>query len=138
MSKLIRFGVSIPAELSRQFADFLQTQHYSNRSEALRDLIREKLVQQEWKGRKDIAGAILLVYDHHQRDLVSRLTDMQHDYHHLIISSQHIHIDHHNCLETIIVKGKTGQINDLAAKLRSMKGVKYSTLAMATTGKEIG
>jgi CopG family nickel-responsive transcriptional regulator len=138
MSKLVRFGVSIPAELSKQFDDFLQTHHYSNRSEALRDLIREKLVQQEWKGGKDIAGAILLVYDHHQRDLVTHLTDIQHDYHHLIISSQHIHIDHHNCLETIIVKGKTCDINDLAAKLRSMKGVKYSTLAMATTGKEIG
>lgn len=138
MSELIRFGVSIPAELSKQFDDFLQQHHYSSRSEALRDLIREKLVQQEWKAGKEIAGAILLVYDHHQRDLVARLTDMQHNYHHLIISSQHIHVDHHNCLETIIVKGKTGDINDLAAKLRSLKGVKYSTLAMATTGKEIG
>ncbi|MFW6149763.1 MAG: nickel-responsive transcriptional regulator NikR, partial [Atribacterota bacterium] len=108
-----------------------------NRSEALRDLIREDLVAGEWQKNEKVAGTITLVYDHHKRGLVQRLTNLQHEYHNIIISTQHIHLDHDNCLEVIIVHGKAHFLAQLASKLKSVKGVKYGNLAMATSGKEL-
>ena len=137
MSELIRFGVSLDKELLGKFDKLISDEKYTNRSEAIRDLIREKFVKQEWKGKAEIAGAIVLVYDHHRRELLNLLMDVQHDFHHLIISSQHVHLDHHNCLEMIIVKGRTKEIEELANKLKSTKGVKFGSLTPATTGKEL-
>lgn len=138
MSELIRFGVSLEKELLDKFDKLIRQENYPNRSEAFRDLIREKLVKIEWKKGNDVAGVITIVYDHHKRDLLNNLTDVQHDYHNLIISTQHIHLDHNNCLEIIVVKGKSSEINELTNKLKSAKGVKYGQLSMATTGKKIG
>ena len=135
MSELIRFGVSLDKELLGKFDKLISGEKYTNRSEAIRDLIREKFVKQEWKGSKEIAGAIILVYDHHKRELLNSLTDAQHDFYHIIVSSQHVHLDHHHCLEMIIVKGKTKEVEGLANKLKSTKGVKFSSLTPATTGK---
>jgi CopG family nickel-responsive transcriptional regulator len=137
MSELFRFGISIEKDLIDKFDKHISKENYSNRSEAFRDLIREKLIKTEWKSGDIVAGAITLVYDHHKRDLLNVLTDIQHDYHNLIISGQHIHLDHNNCLEIIVMKGKPGEINQLANKLKSAKGVKFGQLSMATTGKEI-
>jgi CopG family nickel-responsive transcriptional regulator len=137
MSEIVRFGVSLEKELLDKFDRLTKEKKYPNRSEAIRDLIRENLVKREWVEGKEIAGAITLVFDHHKRDLVNILTDIQHDFHTLIISSQHIHLDHDNCLEIIVVRGKPIEARELADKLRATKGVKYGSLSIATTGKEL-
>jgi CopG family nickel-responsive transcriptional regulator len=137
MSDIIRFGVSLEKELLEKFDKLIRKKKYSNRSEAIRDLIRENLVKREWIEGKEVAGAITLVFDHHKRELVNILTDIQHDFHTLIISSQHIHLDHDNCLEIIVVRGKPRDARELADKLRATKGVKYGSLSIATTGKEL-
>ena len=135
MNKTVRFGVSLNEELLNKFDNFIAERAYPNRSEAIRDLIRENLVRKEWAKGKEVAGAITLVYDHHRRDLVNKLTDIQHDFHDLIVSSQHIHLDKDNCLEIIAVKGSPRKIEKLAHKMRSTKGVKHGSLTPATTGK---
>ncbi len=137
MSDIIRFGVSLEKELLEKFDILIKEKKYPNRSEAIRDLIRENLVKKEWVEGKEVAGAITLVFDHHKRDLVNILTDIQHDFHQLIISSQHIHLDHDNCLEIIVVRGTPTEVRELADKLRATKGVKYGSLSIATTGKEL-
>ena len=137
MSELFRFGVSLEKDLLDKFDKIIRKENYPNRSEAFRDLIREKLVKVEWQSGGNVAGVITLVYDHHKRDLLNVLTDIQHDHHSLIISGQHIHLDHNNCLEIIVVKGKPEEINQLSNKLKSAKGVKFGQLSMATTGKKI-
>jgi len=137
MSELYRFGVSLEKSLLDKFDKLIKSENYSNRSEAFRDLIREKLVKTEWQREDNVAGAITIVYDHHKRDLLNALTDIQHDFHKLIISGQHVHLDHNNCLEIIVVKGKPKKIKLLANKLKSVKGVKHSQLSMTSTGKSL-
>jgi CopG family transcriptional regulator, nickel-responsive regulator len=138
MEKIKRFGVSIEGRLLKQFDSYIAINNYENRSEAIRDLIRKELVEQEWaKTNEEVAGAIVIVYDHHRREVVDKLLDIQHDFHDLIVSSQHIHLDHDNCLEIIVVRGRIAQVNDLAAKLKSIKGVKHASLTKSTLGKNI-
>ncbi len=137
MPELVRFGVSIEKELLDKFDRLIKGENYPNRSEAFRDLIRENLVKKEWTEGEEVAGAITIVYDHHRRELVNKLTDIQHDFHELIVSSQHIHMDEDNCLEIIAVKGNPKRIEKLAFKMKAAKGVKHGSLTMATTGKEL-
>ncbi|MFH1853904.1 MAG: nickel-responsive transcriptional regulator NikR [Candidatus Omnitrophota bacterium] len=137
MSDLIRFGISLENSLLKDFDKLIQDKQYANRSEAIRDLIRNSLVEDEWKKRKDVAGAVSLVYDHHRRELMNVIVDIQHDYQDTIIASQHVHLDHHNCLEVIIVKGKSDKIKVLSDKLRAVKGVKHGSLTLTTLGKEL-
>ncbi len=134
---LIRFGVSIDKGLLAKFDSFIRDKKYTNRSEAFRDLIRRELVQKQWQGDHEIAGAITLIYNHHKRELVNKLMDIQHDFGAAIISSQHIHLDHDNCLEIIAVRGRPGEAQKLADSLSSVKGVKHGTLSMSTTGRGI-
>lgn len=137
MRELTRFGISLEKELLKKFDRHIHDKNYRNRSEALRDLIRKELVSQEWVEGKEVAGTITVVYDHHKRELISRLTDIQHDFSGLIIASQHVHLSHDNCLETIVVKGGPSEINKLADRLKSQKGVKYGTLSIATTAHDL-
>ncbi|MDD5282418.1 MAG: nickel-responsive transcriptional regulator NikR [Candidatus Omnitrophica bacterium] len=134
---LIRFGVSIDKELLMKFDHLIKDRKYTNRSEAFRDLIRQELIQEQWQGNHGIAGAITLIYNHHKRELVNKLMDIQHDFGEVIISSQHIHLDHDNCLEVIAVKGSPKQARKLADSLKSVKGVKHGVLSMTTTGRGI-
>ncbi|MFH1407205.1 MAG: nickel-responsive transcriptional regulator NikR [Candidatus Omnitrophota bacterium] len=134
MAKITRFGVSLEDELLRKFDKLIRRRKYTKRSEAIRDLIREALIKEEWRGKGRVAGVITLVFDHHKRELVNRLTDIQHDYQDMVISAQHIHLDHDNCLEMIAVRGNPERISELKNKLRSAKGVKFGSLTMATTG----
>jgi CopG family nickel-responsive transcriptional regulator len=134
MADIVRFGVSLEECLLRRFDEHIHKKKYTNRSEAIRDLIREELVRQQWRENSEVTGAITLVYDHHQRGLVSRLLNIQHDCHHTIFSTQHIHLDHDNCLEIIITKGKAEIIEELYGKLKSSKGVNHAGFAMAMTG----
>lgn len=138
MSKLVRFGVSVDRDLLEKFDRLIANKGYSNRSEALRDLFREELVKKEWdRADQEVAGAITLVFNHHKRELLSKLTDIQHDYQNIIISTQHIHLDHHNCLEIIAVKGHAGEVKKLAHALKAITGVRHGTLSMTSTGKDI-
>ena len=137
MAELIRFGVSLEKELSERFDRHIKEKRYTNRSEAIRDLLREELVKKEWHLGKEVAGAITMIYDHHKRDLVNRLLDIQHNYGDIIVATQHIHVDHHNCLEIIAVKGGPQKVQALADLLKSTKGVKHGTLSMTSTGKHL-
>ncbi len=137
MNKLFRFGISLEKDLLDKFDRLIREKNYTNRSEAFRDLIREDLVKAEWKKNKEIVGAITLIYDHHKRELVNKLMDIQHDFGGIIISSQHIHLDHNNCLEIIAVKGSSKEAQKLSDNLKSVKGVKHGTLSLSTTGKDI-
>jgi len=137
MEKLIRFGVSLPQELLRKFDKFIREKKYSNRSKAIADLIRQELIKKEWEEGKEIAGAITLVYNHHKRDLSNKITDIQHDFQKIIISTQHIHLDHNNCLEIIAIRCFAKEAQRLLDILRALKGVKHGALNMSSTGKEI-
>jgi CopG family nickel-responsive transcriptional regulator len=135
MDELVRFGVSLDQRLLAEFDRHIRRKHYTNRSEALRDLIRNNLVGDEWDDDKETVGTITFVYDHHVRDLASKLTDIQHDYHGQILSGMHVHLDHNHCLEVLVVKGKGTDIKKVADALVSVKGVKHGKLTMTTTGK---
>jgi len=137
MSTLVRFGVSLDRELLEKFDRLAKEKNYTCRSEAFRGLIRQELVQKQWQSGQEIAGAITLIYDHHKRELVHKLMDIQHDFGGMIISSQHVHLDHNNCLEIIAVQGSPKEAQKLSDRLRSVKGVKHGTLSMSTTGKDI-
>lgn len=138
MEELARFGISIPKELLKAFDEYLEKKHYANRSEAIRDLIRQKLVEEEWReSKEDVIGVITYLYDHHKRELTERLIDLQHDYYDRIITTQHIHVDHERCLEVILVKGKANEIKELADKIQAQKGVLHLNLALTTLGKSI-
>lgn len=137
MSNLFRFGISLEKELLEKFDKLIHSRNYSNRSEAFRDLIRQELIKREWREGKEIAGAIILIYDHHKRELLNKITDIQHDFQKIIISTQHIHLDHNNCLEIVAIKGAPREAQKLADTLKSIKGVKHATLSMSSTGKDI-
>lgn len=138
MGKLIRFGVSLDEELLEPFDALCAVKGYSNRSEAIRDLIRKALVAEEWQQADGQgAGTLTLVYDHHKNDLARRLTQMQHDEHDIIIATLHVHLDHHNCLEVLILKGEAARVRALADKLISCKGVKHGTFSGTTTGQDL-
>ena len=138
MGKLTRFGVSLDEELREPFDALCAVKGYSNRSEAIRDLIRKALVAEEWQQADGQgAGTLTLVYDHHKNDLARRLTQMQHDEHDIIIATLHVHLDHHNCLEVLILKGEAARVRALADKLISCKGVKHGTFSGTTTGQDL-
>jgi CopG family transcriptional regulator, nickel-responsive regulator len=137
MDELIRFGVSLDRRLLEEFDRHIRRRRYTNRSEALRDLIRNNLVGEEWDENKETVGTITFVYDHHVRDLTSKLTDIQHDHHGHILSGMHVHLDHNHCLEVLVVKGKGTDIKKVADALVSVKGVKHGKLTMTTTAKSL-
>ena len=137
MSDITRFSVSMDAELLELFLDRCRRHGYENQSEALRDLIRESLVKEEWASGEEIVGTITLVYDHHKRELTRRLTRVQHDFHDLMLSTLHIHLDHDNCLEIIAVKGAADRVQQVADALIGTRGVKHGKLSATTTGKKL-
>ena len=139
MKKLVRFGVSLDHHLLIDFDKVVKRRKYATRSEALRDLIRDQLVSQEWSadGDHETVATVTFVYDHHVRDLARKLTHIQHDFQGHILAGMHVHLDHDHCLEVLVVKGKGSQIHKIADALISVKGVKHGKLAMTTTGKKL-
>lgn len=133
-SNLIRFGVSLEENLLARFDQRIKQQNYTNRSEAIRDLIRQELIRDEWTDNQEITGAITIVYDHHTRSLVNKILNVQHDHHSCILSTQHIHLDHHNCFEIIVTRGQSKEIETLYQKLKSIKNVKHAGFMTATRG----
>ncbi len=138
MSNVARFGVSMSETLLNQFDQLVHARGYANRSEAIRDLIRDALVAREWEeGDGEVAGTITLVYDHHTAGLTDTLTELQHEYHDLIISTLHVHLDEHNCLETLIVRGSPREAKELADQLISLKGIVHGKLTVTSTGRNL-
>jgi CopG family nickel-responsive transcriptional regulator len=134
-----RFGVSIEEGLLKRFDRLIGNKGYQNRSEAIRDLIRDLLVSEQWEaGTEESAGTITLVYSHDTRELTDTLTDIQHHYHTAVVSTTHIHLDGHNCLEVLIVRGRGGEIRKIADRLIGTKGVIHGKLTLTTTGKGMG
>ncbi|NTU68093.1 MAG: nickel-responsive transcriptional regulator NikR [Chlorobiaceae bacterium] len=133
MADIYRFGISLDRELIEAFDRHVAAQRYQSRSEAIRDLIREELVRKKWAEGGTVAGAIVMTYDHHKRELVNRLLDIQHDFHDIIISTQHVHLDHGNCLEVIAVKGQAPQVDQLSTALKVLVGVKHLNLSVSAT-----
>lgn len=127
-----RFGVSLEEDILQALDHYAEANKFPNRSQAIRHLVRKNTVRQQWEGNEDVAGAIVLVYDHHKRDLQHNSTSIQHDFHDLILSVQHVHLDHHHCLETIAVKGKAERLTDLANQLIGLKGIFHGELVMTS------
>ncbi|MBU0675077.1 MAG: nickel-responsive transcriptional regulator NikR [Proteobacteria bacterium] len=138
MSDIVRFGISLDDRLLQKFDSLISEKGYSNRSEAIRDLIRNALVEEQWRHDDDDAvGTVSLVYNHHTRELSDKLTEHQHSHHQNIISALHVHLDEHHCLEVVVLKGKAREIRKLADELIGTKGVKHGKLMTTTTGKDI-
>ena len=137
MSNTVRFGVSMDAELLSEFDAFCRLRGYETRSEALRDLIRDALVRDMGTHpESEVAGTLTLVYDHHKSDLTQRLTAAQHEAHERILATLHVHLDHHNCLEVLALKGPSGEIMALADQILAVKGVKHGKFVLTATGRE--
>ncbi len=138
MSKVTRFGVSLDSTLLASFDALCEKNSYANRSEAIRDLIRKALVEDSWNtAQNEAAGTLTLVYDHHKSDISKRLTALQHDAHDCIIATLHVHLDHHNCLEVLVLKGEAERIRQLANALISIRGVKHGAFSSTTTGQDL-
>jgi CopG family nickel-responsive transcriptional regulator len=138
MSEIVRFGVSLEGKLLDRFDRLIHKKNYTNRSEALRDLIRQELVKKEWDEGGEVAGAITFVYNHHKRELLNKITDIQHDSQKVIISTQHIHLDHDNCLEIVAVRGKSKDVQKLTDLIKAIKGVKHCALSIIGMGRSTG
>ncbi|HDQ41757.1 MAG TPA: nickel-responsive transcriptional regulator NikR [Desulfonatronum sp.] len=138
MGKTIRFGVSLDSDLLEKFDALCDERSYQTRSEAIRDLIRNMLIQKEWENvQGETAGTLSMVFDHHQSDLAQKLTELQHDYLDIIVASLHVHLDHNNCMEILVLRGIGERLRDLGQKLTSTKGVKHGKLTLTTTGKNL-
>ncbi len=138
MGDLSRIGVAIDSDLLEKFDRLIGTRGYTNRSEAFRDLIREELVEKAWESPESpVVGTVTLVYDHHVRQLNDKLTDLQHDHHRVILSTLHVHLDHDNCLEVLVMRGKAKAVQKIADALISTKGVKHGRLTITTSGAEL-
>lgn len=138
MDNLQRFGVSIDSALLDQFDRLIAAKGYTNRSEAIRDLIRDYLVDAAWEEAEGEAVATAtLIFNHHQREMSDKLTDLQHQFHQAIISVLHVHLDAHNCLEVLVLKGSKTTILEIADRLGSTKGVKHCKLALTSTGQDL-
>jgi CopG family nickel-responsive transcriptional regulator len=137
MGDLIRLGISINSDLIERFDKIIEEKGYVNRSEAIRDLIRNYITETEWESDKETVGVVTIVYNHHIRELMDKLTDLQHMHSSMINSALHVHLDHDNCLEAIVVRGKSSEIKKFADKLIGTKGVKHGQLARTTSGEGI-
>ncbi|NQX70678.1 nickel-responsive transcriptional regulator NikR [Paenibacillus alba] len=128
---LVRFGISMPQSLIEQYDRLIAEQGYDNRSEAIRDLTRKALLTSSgMQPEETVAGTIVMVYDHHISDLPITLMDLQHEYHHAIISTMHIHLNHQQCLEILVVRGKVQRLRELQQRIQVLKGVGYAELSV--------
>jgi len=131
VEKIVRFGVSIKPDLLTKFDKMIKKEGYENRSEAIRDLVRASIINEKRKNPdENVIGTLTMIYDHHTGNLTNKLLDLQHNHHSEILSTTHIHIDHHNCLEVLVLKGKLGRIQKLADTIKALKGIKHGELVI--------
>ncbi|MFN8207944.1 MAG: nickel-responsive transcriptional regulator NikR [Bacteroidales bacterium] len=128
-----RFSISIEEDLLNAVDQYVKDNHFANRSQALRALIEKNLVEKKWQCDNMVAGAVIMLYDHHKKDIQSKSNDIQHDYHDVILSAQHFHLSHENCLEIIALKGRATRLTDLSDKLLAIKGLRHGKLVMSKT-----
>ncbi|OPL14788.1 MAG: nickel-responsive regulator [Firmicutes bacterium ML8_F2] len=138
MSELIRFGISMDKKLLERLDKEIVMRGYPNRSEAIRDLIRNQLVELDWSHEEEeVAGTITIIYNHHIRGLSDLLLELQHQHHAMIISVMHVHLEHDNCLEVMVIRGKAAEARELAGRLIGVKGVKHGKLTITSTGTKL-
>lgn len=137
MGDLVRTGLSLERELLARFDKGISRKGYQNRSEAIRDLIREHLVSEEADKNKIVVGTLTLVYNHHQAGLSERLIQIQHHAGGRVLAATHVHLDHHNCLEVIIMKGRCGDLQRLGDQILSSRGVKHGRVVITSTGRNL-
>jgi CopG family nickel-responsive transcriptional regulator len=137
MGHLARIGVSLEHDLLKWFDGAIKKKNYDNRSEAIRDLIRDQMVAEEIDRNKTVVGTLTVVYDHHRPNLTEKLVEVQHRAGGRVLAATHVHLDHHNCLEVIIMKGRSGELKDLANGILSLRGVKHGQLVVTSTGKDL-
>lgn len=137
MGDLARTGVSLEHDLLKQFDDAISKKGYVNRSEAIRDLIRDHLISEEIDKNKLVIGTLTIVYDHHRPNLTEKLVEAQHRAGGKVLAATHVHLDHHNCLEVIIMKGRGGELKELANGILSLRGVKHGQLVVTSTGRDL-
>ena len=137
MGELVRTGVSLEQELLTKFDSVNGKKGYRNRSEAIRDLIRDHLVSEEIDKNKMVIGTLAIIYDHHRPNLTEKLVEAQHHAGGKVLAATHVHLDHHNCLEVIIMKGRSGVLRDLSNGILSLRGVKHGQLMVTSTGKDL-
>lgn len=137
MSKLVRVTMSLEESLMKRLEKLVESSRYTNRSEFIRDMIRERLVQQAWDGNEDAVGTVTLVYNHHKRKLTQKLTELQHHHHTKVLAVTHVHLDEHLCAETILMRGRAREIRKLADLLRQQKGVLHASLSTGSTGQDL-
>lgn len=130
---IARFGVSLDEEVLKAFDQYVSENNFANRSQAIKKLFENSLVEKKWRNNQLVAGAVVMLYDHHKGDITTRLNDLQHDYFEVILSTQHFHLNHDNCLEIIAVKGTANVLTELADKLIGMKGIIHGKLVMSAT-----
>jgi CopG family transcriptional regulator, nickel-responsive regulator len=137
MDRIVRLSFSIEKPLLKRLEELIRDGQYTNRSEFIRDLIRDQLVQKEWERNEEAVGTVTLLYNHHSHGLSDALTHLQHHYHHVILASTHIHLDKELCAEIVVVKGRAKEIQQLSSMLRQQKGVLHATLSVSSTGKHL-
>lgn len=137
MSDLVRVSISLERSLLESLDALAASAAYANRSEFLRDLIRARLVEQEWERDEEAMGTLTLVYDHHARRLSERLVELQHEHHDQVLATTHVHLDHHLCAEAILLRGRASQLRALADRIKQEKGVLHAELSMSSTGKRL-
>jgi CopG family nickel-responsive transcriptional regulator len=138
MAELVRLSISLNKPLLRQLECLVKASRYSNRSEFIRDLIRQHLVEQQWADeRREVIGTITLVYTHHASQLLEKLTKIQHDHHDNVLASTHVHLSHDVCAEMIMVRGRAARIRGIVDRLRQQRGVLHAELAMSSTGQRL-
>ena len=137
MANIVRTGVSLEQELLDQFDESIRERGYQNRSEAIRDLIRDHLVSRQADKNKVVAGTLTIIYDHHRPNLTEKLVELQHHAGSQVLAATHVHLDHHNCLEVVIMKGRSGSIRAVANAILSLQGVKHGQLVVTSTGKDL-
>jgi CopG family nickel-responsive transcriptional regulator len=137
MSQLSRTGVSLDGDLLKEFDRLIAKRGYQNRSEAIRDLIREALLAETVDSNKPVVGTLTLVYDHHVPSLSQKLTETQHVAGAMVLAATHVHLDHHYCLEVIIMKGRSKDIQDVADRMRALRGVELGKLVLTNSGSEL-
>ncbi|ASQ90326.1 nickel-responsive transcriptional regulator NikR [Prosthecochloris sp. GSB1] len=126
-----RFGVSLEEDLLDKLDGLVERRRFPNRSQAIRFLVRRYITEDDWARNQPVSACLALVYDHHKSGLQKKLTALQHDYHSLVLCSQHVHLDHDNCIETITLKGRAGEIRSLADRLIAVKGIVHGELVMS-------
>lgn len=137
MSDLVRMSVSIEKSLFDKLQELVDEHGYTNRSEFVRDLVRTRLVEEEWEEDAETVGTVTLVYDHHVRNLSERLTETQHHHHDNVLATTHVHLDHDICAEMILMRGRASAIRELADELGRQKGVLHSSLSLGSTGRSL-